>query len=142
VPLTLAILIGLFMVQRRGTATIGRLFGPVMVVWFLVIGLLGAVNIVAAPAILKAINPGEAARFVLANPLIAFAVMGGVFLALTGAEALYADMGHVGPSAIRRAWFALVLPALLLNYFGQGALVLTDPKAIEVRFTSSRRNGR
>jgi len=134
VPLTLAILIGLFMVQRRGTATIGRLFGPVMVVWFLVIGLLGAVNIVAAPAILKAINPGEAARFVLANPLIAFAVMGGVFLALTGAEALYADMGHVGPSAIRRAWFALVLPALLLNYFGQGALVLTDPKAIDSPF--------
>ena len=134
VPLTLAILIGLFMVQRRGTATIGRLFGPVMVVWFLVIGLLGAVNIVAAPVILKAIHPGEAARFVLANPLIAFAVMGGVFLALTGAEALYADMGHVGPSAIRRAWFALVLPALLLNYFGQGALVLTDPKAIDSPF--------
>src|SRR6476659_6374581 len=134
VPLTLAILIGLFMVQRRGTATIGRLFGPVMVVWFLVIGLLGAVNIVAAPVILKAINPGEAARFVSANPIIAFAVMGGVFLALTGAEALYADMGHVGPTAIRRAWFGLVLPALLLNYFGQGALVLTDPHAVDSPF--------
>ena len=133
-PLTLAILIGLFMVQRRGTATIGRLFGPVMVSWFVVIGLLGAINIAAAPAILNALNPGEAARFVLANPLIAFAVMGGVFLALTGAEALYADMGHVGPAAIRRAWFALVLPALVLNYFGQGALVLTDPKAIDSPF--------
>jgi KUP system potassium uptake protein len=133
-PLTLAILIGLFMIQRRGTASIGRLFGPVMVTWFVAIGLLGAVNIWAAPEILKALSPGEAARFVLANPLIAFAVMGGVFLALTGAEALYADMGHVGATAIRRAWFALVLPALLLNYFGQGALVLTDPKAIDSPF--------
>jgi KUP system potassium uptake protein len=133
-PLTLAILIGLFMIQRRGTATIGRLFGPVMVTWFIAIGLLGAVNIWAAPEILKALSPGEAARFVLANPLIAFAVMGGVFLALTGAEALYADMGHVGATAIRRAWFGLVLPALLLNYFGQGALVLTDPKAIDSPF--------
>ena len=133
-PLTLAILIGLFMIQRRGTASIGRLFGPVMVAWFVAIGLLGAVNIWAAPEILKALSPGEAARFVLANPLIAFAVMGGVFLALTGAEALYADMGHVGATAIRRAWFGLVLPALLLNYFGQGALVLTDPKAIDSPF--------
>ena len=133
-PLTLAILIGLFMVQRRGTATMGRLFGPVMVCWFVVIGLLGAVNIHAAPLILKALSPLEAARFVLANPLVAFAVMGGVFLALTGAEALYADMGHVGPIAIRRAWFSLVLPALLLNYFGQGALLLTDPKAMDSPF--------
>ena len=133
-PLTLAILIGLFMMQRRGTASIGRLFGPIMVSWFVVIGLLGVINIWAAPEILKALSPGEAARFVLANPLIAFAVMGGVFLALTGAEALYADMGHVGPTAIRRAWFGLVLPALLLNYFGQGALVLADPKAIDSPF--------
>jgi KUP system potassium uptake protein len=133
-PLTLAILIGLFMMQRRGTTSIGRLFGPVMVSWFLVIGLLGVINIWAAPEILKALSPGETARFVLANPLIAFAVMGGVFLALTGAEALYADMGHVGPTAIRRAWFGLVLPALLLNYFGQGALVLADPKAADSPF--------
>jgi KUP system potassium uptake protein len=133
-PLTLAILIGLFMIQRRGTASIGRLFGPVMVTWFVAIGLLGAVNIWAAPEILKALSPTEAGRFVLAHPLIAFAVMGGVFLALTGAEALYADMGHVGATAIRRAWFGLVLPALLLNYFGQGALVLTDPKAIDSPF--------
>jgi KUP system potassium uptake protein len=134
VPLTLAILIGLFMIQRRGTASIGRLFGPVMVIWFVVIGLLGAVNIWAAPEILQALSPVEAARFIFANPVTAFAVMGGVFLALTGAEALYADMGHVGPTAIRRAWFGLVLPALLLNYFGQGALVLTDPKAIDSPF--------
>ncbi len=133
-PLTLAILIGLFMMQRRGTTSIGRLFGPVMVIWFLVIGLLGVINIWAAPEILKAVSPDAAARFVFANPLIAFATMGGVFLALTGAEALYADMGHVGPTAIRRAWFGLVLPALLLNYFGQGALVLTDPNAIDSPF--------
>jgi KUP system potassium uptake protein len=94
-PLTLAILIGLFAMQRRGTASIGRLFGPVMVIWFVVIGLLGVINIWAAPEILKALSPDAAARFVLANPVVAFAVMGGVFLALTGAEALYADMGHV-----------------------------------------------
>jgi KUP system potassium uptake protein len=133
-PFTLAILIGLFMIQRRGTASIGRLFGPVMVVWFVVIGLLGLINIWAAPEILKAFSPVEAARFVAANPVIAFAVMGGVFLALTGAEALYADMGHVGPTAIRRAWFGLVLPALLSNYFGQGALVLADPHAVDSPF--------
>ena len=133
-PLTLAILIGLFAMQRRGTASIGRLFGPVMVVWFVVIGLLGVINIWAAPEILKALSPDAAARFVLANPVVACAVIGGVFLAVTGAEALYADMGHVGPTAIRRAWFGLVLPALLLNYFGQGALVLTDPTAIDSPF--------
>ena len=133
-PLTLAILIALFAMQHRGTASIGRLFGPIMFTWFVVIGLLGAVNIWAAPEVLKALSPDAAARFVFANPLIAFAVMGGVFLALTGAEALYADMGHVGPTAIRRAWFGVVLPALLLNYFGQGALVLTDPKAIDSPF--------
>ena len=133
-PVTLAILIGLFMIQRRGTASIGRLFGPVMVIWFVVLGSLGIINIWAAPDILKAFSPLEGVRFAAANPVIAFAVMGGVFLALTGAEALYADMGHVGPTAIRRAWFGLVLPALLLNYFGQGALVLTDPHAVDSPF--------
>jgi KUP system potassium uptake protein len=133
-PVTLAILVALFAIQRHGTATIGRLFGPIMVTWFAVIGLLGAINIWAAPGIVAALNPLEALRFVAADPVVAFAVMGGVFLALTGAEALYADMGHVGPSAIRRAWFGLVLPALLLNYFGQGALVLADPTAIDSPF--------
>jgi KUP system potassium uptake protein len=133
-PFTFAILVGLFMIQRRGTASIGRLFGPVMVVWFVVIGSLGLINIWVAPEILKAFSPVEAVRFVAANPVVAFAVMGGVFLALTGAEALYADMGHVGPTAIRRAWFGLVLPALLLNYFGQGALVLADPHAVDSPF--------
>jgi len=133
-PVTLAILIGLFMIQRRGTESIGRLFGPVMVVWFTVIGLLGLINVWAAPEILHALNPAAAAGFVVASPVIGFAVIGAVFLALTGGEALYADMGHVGPAAIRWAWFTLVLPALLLNYFGQGALVLADPKAIDSPF--------
>jgi KUP system potassium uptake protein len=133
-PLTVAILVGLFAAQHRGTTSIGKLFGPVMVMWFVVIGVLGIINIVAAPQILNALNPLEAARFVAADGVVAFAVMGGVFLALTGGEALYADMGHVGPKAIRCAWFGLVLPALLLNYFGQGALLLGDPTAIDNPF--------
>ena len=127
VPVTIAILIGLFLIQRRGTQSIGKLFGPVMLVWFVVIGLLGVVNIWAAPEILRAVNPVEAGRFLAANPMVAFVVIGGIFLVLTGGEALYADMGHVGARAIRLAWFGLVLPALLLNYFGQGALMLTNP---------------
>jgi len=134
VPATMAILIGLFVIQRRGTESIGRLFGPVMVIWFVVIGLLGATNIWTAPAIIKAINPAAAMGFLAANPVISFAVIGAVFLALTGGEALYADMGHVGPTAIRRAWFGLVLPALILNYFGQGALILADPTAADNPF--------
>jgi len=127
VPFTLAILIGLFALQRRGTGSIGRLFGPIMVVWFVAIGALGVVNITAKPEILWALNPLEAVRLLSQSPLVSFAIIGAVFLALTGGEALYADMGHVGAAAIRRAWFGVVLPALLLNYFGQGALVLTDP---------------
>ena len=134
VPVTLVILIGLFMIQRYGTESIGRLFGPVMVIWFVVIAVLGAINIFAAPAIIKAINPAAAGAFLAANPVIAFAVIGAVFLALTGGEALYADMGHVGPAAIRRAWFGLVLPALILNYFGQGALILAKPAAADNPF--------
>jgi KUP system potassium uptake protein len=135
-PVTLAILVGLFAIQRHGTASIGALFGPVMVVWFVTIGVLGLTNIWHAPGILLAINPLEAARFLAGAPAITVAVVGAVFLALTGGEALYADMGHVGAAAIRRAWFGLVLPALLLCYFGQGALVLVDPKAIENPFYS------
>ncbi len=136
VPVTLAILVALFAIQRRGTASIGRLFGPIMVVWFATIGVLGLVNIWHAPVIVKALNPLAAARFLAADPIISVAVVGAVFLALTGGEALYADMGHVGAPAIRRAWFGLVLPALLLCYFGQGALVLVDPGAIESPFYS------
>jgi len=134
VPATLAVLIGLFVIQRYGTGSIGRLFGPIMVVWFVVLGGLGAANIFIAPAILRAINPIEAAHFLIADPKISFVVIGAVFLALTGGEALYADMGHVGATAIRRAWFGLVLPALLLNYFGQGALILSDPTAADNPF--------
>ena len=127
-------LIGLFAIQRHGTGSIGRLFGPLMVIWFVVIGALGLVNVWMAPAILRAINPAEAARFLVDDPKISFVVIGAVFLALTGGEALYADMGHVGATAIRRAWFGLVLPALLLNYFGQGALILADPSAVDNPF--------
>jgi KUP system potassium uptake protein len=136
VPVTLAILVGLFAIQQRGTASIGRLFGPVMVVWFVTIAVLGMVNIWNAPGIVMALNPAQAARFLVIDPVVSVAVVGAVFLALTGGEALYADMGHVGAAAIRRAWFGLVLPALLLCYFGQGALVLVDPKAIESPFYS------
>ena len=134
VPATLLVLIGLFAIQRHGTGSIGRLFGPLMVIWFVVIGALGLVNVWMAPAILRAINPAEAARFLVDDPKISFVVIGAVFLALTGGEALYADMGHVGATAIRRAWFGLVLPALLLNYFGQGALILSDPSAVDNPF--------
>ncbi len=136
VPATLVILVGLFALQYRGTGSVGRLFGPVMVVWFVAIGVLGIVNIWAAPAIIAAFNPMAAVRFAIASPVTLFIVLGGVFLALTGGEALYADMGHVGRLAIRRAWFGLVFPALILNYFGQGAHVLADPKAIENPFYS------
>ena len=136
VPVTLVILVGLFALQYRGTGSVGRLFGPVMVVWFVVIGILGLVNIWATPAILEAFNPIEAVRFAITSPITLFIVLGGVFLALTGGEALYADMGHVGRPAIRQAWFGLVLPALVLCYFGQGARVLADPKAIENPFYS------
>ena len=134
VPATMVILIGLFVIQRYGTESIGRFFGPIMVLWFVVLGVLGAANIWMAPAIIGAINPLEAVRFLMADPIISFAVIGAVFLTLTGGEALYADMGHVGPTAIRRAWFGLVLPALLLNYFGQGALILANPTAADNPF--------
>jgi len=113
-PATLVILIGLFAIQYRGTGDVGRWFGPVMVVWFVAIGVLGLVNIVAVPAILAALNPLQAIRFGITSPATLFIVMGGVFLALTGGEALYADMGHVGRTAIRQAWFGLVLADALL----------------------------
>jgi KUP system potassium uptake protein len=137
VPATLVILVALFAIQYRGTHSVGRLFGPVMVVWFVAIGVLGVVNIYAAPEILTALSPVAAARLAIASPRTLFLVLGGVFLALTGGEALYADMGHVGRPAIRQAWFGLVLPALVLNYLGQGAHVLVDPKAIENPFYST-----
>jgi KUP system potassium uptake protein len=126
-PLTVIILAGLFFFQQHGTAKVGRIFGPVMVVWFVAIGLLGLHEIVLAPEILAAANPWYALEFFFRHGKIAFVLLGAVVLAVTGAEALYADMGHFGKRPIRLAWFILVLPALLANYFGQGALILRDP---------------
>jgi KUP system potassium uptake protein len=129
VPLSLGVLVGLFLVQRRGTGDIGRFFGPVTVVWFLAIGAFGAVQIFKNPSVLMAISPLYAIRFSVEHYALAFITLGAVFLCLTGAEALYADMGHFGKTPIRIAWFGLVMPALMLNYLGQGALVLEDPQA-------------
>jgi KUP system potassium uptake protein len=129
VPLTIAILVALFLIQSRGTARIGRVFGPVMLVWFGVLAVLGIVNIAQTPTILVSVNPGYALAFFTANEWRGFLVLGTVFLVVTGGEALYADMGHVGKRPIRVAWLGLVLPALLLNYFGQGALLLREPEA-------------
>ena len=135
VPISLAILLGLFLVQRKGTAFIANIFGPVMLLWFVAIGLLGLRAIGRNPAILGALSPHHAlAYLVQAPPGIAFAVLGAVFLAVTGGEAMYADMGHFGRLPIRLGWFGVVLPGLLLNYFGQGALLLSDPRAIENPF--------
>jgi len=131
VPISIAILVGLFLVQRKGTTFIGNMFGPVMLIWFIAIGLLGLRGIIGAPGILSALSPHHALIYLLhAGPGIGFAVLGAAFLALTGAEAMYADMGHFGCLPIRLGWFGVVFPALLLNYFGQGALLLSDPDAI------------
>nr|WP_103311295.1 MULTISPECIES: potassium transporter Kup [unclassified Pseudomonas]POA10613.1 potassium transporter Kup [Pseudomonas sp. MPBD7-1] len=129
VPLSLVVLVGLFLIQRHGTARIGTLFGPIMVTWFLVLGALGVYGIAQHPEVLQAVNPAWAVRFFIVHPGMGVAILGAVVLALTGAEALYADMGHFGRKPIARAWFILVLPALVLNYFGQGALLLGDPEA-------------
>jgi KUP system potassium uptake protein len=135
VPITIAILAGLFLVQRKGTDFIGNIFGPIMLAWFIVIGLLGLLGIARAPGILAAISPHHAVFFLIrSGPVIAFAVLGAAFLALTGAEAMYADMGHFGRGPIQLGWFAVVLPALMLNYFGQGGLLLSDPHAVENPF--------
>ncbi len=134
VPLTLLLLVALFIVQRRGTGLVGRYFGPVMVLWFSVIGILGGVEIARRPSILLAVDPRYAVNLMLHHPLHGFVLLGSVVLAVTGAEALYADMGHFGRSPIRRAWMRFVFPALLLNYFGQGALLLAHPGAIQNPF--------
>jgi KUP system potassium uptake protein len=134
IPVTIAIIIGLFSVQARGAGRIGRLFGPITFVWFATIGALGVASILATPAILRALDPTYGARFAIASPALAFLALGAVFLTLTGGEALYADMGHFGRRPIRIAWFGLVLPALMLNYLGQGALVLRSPEAVKNPF--------
>src|SRR5215472_8059626 len=133
-PLTVIVLVALFIVQKRGTERVGGYFGPVMALWFAVLGVLGLIQIGASPRILTAISPIHAVDFFIAHPAISFVVLGAVALAITGGEALYADMGHFGRLPIRAAWFAVVLPALVLNYFGQGALVLADKSAIENPF--------
>ncbi len=127
VPITVAILIGLFLIQKYGTHRVGGLFGPIMIVWFVTLAGLGIVWIVRLPAVLGAFDPRHAIAFFAANGFIGFAVLGAVFLVVTGGEALYADMGHFGKRPIRLAWYGLVLPALVLNYLGQGALMLLDP---------------
>ncbi len=134
VPITVAILIALFAIQRHGTQRVGMLFGPLMVVWFAVIAGLGIYHIIRNPVVLEAFNPAHAVAFFVANGWAGFLILGIVFLVVTGGEALYADMGHFGKLPIRVVWFSVVLPALLLNYFGQGALVLRDPSHISNPF--------
>ncbi|HET9338003.1 MAG TPA: potassium transporter Kup [Casimicrobiaceae bacterium] len=130
VPVALVILIALFAIQKRGTGSVGALFGPICALWFIALAALGVIQLAADPTVLKAIWPGWALEFVATNPKLAFLSLGAVVLAVTGTEALYADMGHFGAAPIRRAWLFFVLPALVLNYFGQGALLLADPTAI------------
>ena len=134
IPITLVILLLLFMVQKHGTGGIGRFFGPITMVWFVAIGALGLIQIIGNPTILKALSPHYALWFMLDNIGISFIVLGSIVLCVTGAEALYADMGHFGIKPIRLAWFAVVMPALVLNYFGQGALLLTNPEAVKNPF--------
>jgi KUP system potassium uptake protein len=129
VPLAVAILVGLFLFQKRGTATVGAVFGPVMVVWFVAIALLGIRGVLLDPSVLLAVNPAHAVSFFVRNGVAGFLVLGAVVLVITGGEALYADMGHFGPRPIRLAWLAGALPALLLNYMGQGAMLLHDPES-------------
>ena len=134
IPITIAILIGLFSIQRHGTSTVGKVFGPITLTWFLILGVLGVHKIIGRPDILMAMNPHYAVKFFMINEWRGFAVLGSVFLVVTGGEALYSDLGHFGKSPIRTAWFVVVLPCLILNYFGQGALLLETPKAIESPF--------
>ncbi|HYR24969.1 MAG TPA: KUP/HAK/KT family potassium transporter, partial [Aquabacterium sp.] len=130
VPLTLMVLTGLFMVQKHGTSGIGKFFGPITALWFLVVALLGLSHIIENPAVLAAMSPHYAVAFIIDHPNLAFVALGSVILCATGAEALYADMGHFGKAPIRLAWFSLVMPALVLNYFGQGAMLLEHPENV------------
>jgi KUP system potassium uptake protein len=134
VPIAIAILIVLFLFQKHGTGRVGLVFGPIMLIWFIVIGLLGIFSVLRQPAVLAALNPLHAVVFFYRNGWTGFVALGAVFLAVTGGEALYADLGHFGRRSIRTTWFVIVLPALLLNYFGQGALVLGNPHGIQHPF--------
>ena len=133
-PISLVVLIGLFLIQRRGTAQVGAVFGPVMLFWFTTLGVLGAVNVIRHTDVLRAINPMYALHFFVANQWHGFLALGAVVLAITGGEALYADMGHFGRRPIKLAWFTYVFPALYLNYLGQGALIIDDPSAVKNPF--------
>ena len=133
-PITIIVLTGLFFIQKRGTGTVGMAFGPIMIIWFACLAVFGLISIAHSPQVLWALNPLYAWRFLSADPRIAFLSLGGIVLVITGGEALYADMGHFGKYPIRLAWFSFVLPALVLNYFGQGALLLHSPHAIENPF--------
>ena len=130
IPTTLVILFGLFAMQKHGTGGIGKFFGPITLVWFAVIASLGVYHIASHPEILWAISPYYAIRFIITEPMVTFLILGAVVLCVTGGEALYADMGHFGKKPIRVAWFAVVMPSLTLNYFGQGALLLAEPEAV------------
>jgi KUP system potassium uptake protein len=134
IPITIVILITLFVFQRRGTATVGKIFAPITLLWFVIIAALGVSQILRAPGVFAAINPWHGVSFFLRNGWAGFRVLGSVFLVVTGGEALYADMGHFGRLPIRAAWYAVVLPALLLNYFGQGALLIRHPEAVDNPF--------
>jgi KUP system potassium uptake protein len=134
VPITLVILFCLFLVQKRGTAGIGKFFGPITLLWFLVLAVMGVAHIASNPNILVALNPYYALVFIWENPGVTFILLGAVVLCVTGAEALYADLGHFGKKPIRLAWFSVVMPCLTLNYFGQGALLLSNPAAVKNPF--------
>jgi len=134
VPIAVVILIALFSIQRAGTATVGAIFGPVMIVWFTVLAGLGGYHVLQDPGILAAVNPAHAARFIVESPRLAFLALGAIFLVVTGSEALYADMGHFGKRPIRFGWYTVVFPALLLNYFGQGAMLIATPENIDNPF--------
>ncbi len=133
-PITVLILTGLFFIQKRGTGTVGMAFGPIMIIWFGCLAVFGMISIAQSPHILLALNPVYAYRFLSTDPYVSFLALGAIVLAITGGEALYADMGHFGKFPIRLAWFSFVLPALVLNYFGQGALLLHNPQAIQNPF--------
>ena len=133
-PVTLMIITALFWIQKRGTGAVGMVFGPVMVLWFATLAVLGLVQVVQNPGVLAAINPAYGVAFIAADPLRAFFALGAIVLAVTGGEALYTDMGHFGKRPIRLSWFGFVMPALVLNYYGQGALLLADPTAIQSPF--------
>lgn len=134
IPLTVVVLVALYAVQYKGTAGIGKFFGPIVVLWFAILAVMGAINIVDNPAILGALNPMYAVRFMIVNGWVAFVSLGAIILAFTGAEALYADMGHFGKKPIRLAWFLVAFPALALSYLGQGALLLSNPEAVSNPF--------